>query len=111
MTIRNLDSIFRAASMTEPPPSFSRWCILAGDPNNERGEFATPVRSDLHRRGIGRLVMTRLTDYARARGLSEIFGHVLRENVAMLGLCRALGLEVEANRDAPETVLVRLRLR
>jgi acetyltransferase len=83
---------------------------LAGDPDNERAEFAILVRSDLQRRGIGRLLMTRLIDYARARGLAEIFGYVLRDNVAMLGLCQAVGLSLETVHDAPETVLVRLRL-
>jgi acetyltransferase len=83
---------------------------LAADPDKERAEFAILVRSDLHRRGIGRLLMTRLIEYARTRGLVEIFGHVLRENVAMLGLCGLLGFEIETNAEAPEAVRVRLRL-
>jgi acetyltransferase len=84
---------------------------LIGDPDNERAEFAILVRSDLHRRGIGRLLMTRLIEYGRARGLSEIFGHVLRENVPMLGLCKDLGLHVSLSPDKFDTVQVGLRLR
>jgi acetyltransferase len=83
---------------------------LAADPDNERAEFAILVRSDLHRRGIGRVLMTRLIEYARARHLTEIFGHVLRENMAMLGLCGTLGFEVETSGEEPEAVRVRLRL-
>jgi len=83
---------------------------LIGDPDNERAEFAILVRSDLHRRGIGRLLMTRLIEYARARGLSEIFGHVLRENAPMLGLCAALGLDVPTSPDEFDTVKVNLHL-
>jgi acetyltransferase len=84
---------------------------LIGDPDNERAEFAILVRSDLHRRGIGRLLMTRLIEYSRARGLSEIFGHVLRENVPMLSLCKELGLHIAASADRFDTVQVELRLR
>jgi acetyltransferase len=84
---------------------------LIGDPDNERGEFAILVRSDLHRRGIGRLLMTRLIDYARARGLSELFDHVLRENTPMLNLCRELGLRAMGSQDKFDTVQVSLRLR
>jgi len=54
--------------------------------------------------------MTRLIEYARARGLSEIFGHVLRENAPMLGLCAALGLGVPASCDEFDTMQVNLRL-
>jgi len=64
---------------------------LAADPDNVRGEFAIVVRSDLHRRGLGRLLMTRLIAYARARRLSELFGDILTENKAMLALCAELG--------------------
>jgi acetyltransferase len=84
---------------------------LAGDPDNERAEFAVLVRSDLHRRGIGRLLMTRLIEYARARGLAEIFGHVLRENAAMLGLCKALSLRIAPSADEPEVMRVSILLR
>ena len=84
---------------------------LMGDPDNERAEFAILVRSDLHRRGIGRLLMTRLIEYSRARGLSAIFGHVLRENVPMLSLCKELGLHIAHSPDRFDTVQVELRLR
>jgi acetyltransferase len=84
---------------------------LIGDPDNERAEFAILVRSDQHRRGIGRLLMSRLIDYARIRALSELFGHVLRENVPMLGLCKDLGLRVSTSPDKFDTVLVDLQLR
>ena len=35
--------------------------------------------------------MRRLIEYARERGIGEIFGHVLRENSSMLAICRLLG--------------------
>ena len=54
--------------------------------------------------------MRRLIDYARERGISEIFGHVLRENRSMLAICRWLGFEETADPDDPAVKLVRLRL-
>ena len=54
--------------------------------------------------------MRRLIDYARRRGIGEIFGQVLGENRRMLGLCRSLGFEETADPDDPAGRLVRLRL-
>ncbi len=64
---------------------------LASDPDNFRAEFAIVVRSEFHRRGIGRLMMKRLIEYARDRSLSELAGDILAENHAMLALCAELG--------------------
>ena len=67
---------------------------LAADPDNFSAEFAIVVRSEFHRRGIGRLLMTRLIEYARSRGISELTGDVLAENRAMLALCSELGFNL-----------------
>jgi hypothetical protein len=56
------------------------------------------------------LLMRRLIDYARERGIGEIFGHVLRENGAMLAICRSLGFEEHADPDDPAIKFVRLPL-
>ncbi|HYM18109.1 MAG TPA: bifunctional acetate--CoA ligase family protein/GNAT family N-acetyltransferase [Micropepsaceae bacterium] len=82
---------------------------LIADPDNVSAEFAIVVASDLHRQGIGRLLMTRLVEYARARGLSELMGHVLRENSAMLALAAKLGFQASAG-ESPDVVRVSLRL-
>jgi acetyltransferase len=68
------------------------------------------VRDDVTGRGLGSLLMRRLIDYARARGIGEMFGQVLRENRRMLSLCRSLGFEETADPDDPAVKLVRLRL-
>jgi acetyltransferase len=70
---------------------------FAADPDNRRGEFAVSVRSDWKGRGLGYLLMTRIIEVARQRGLGEIFGEVLRENGAMLRVARALGFSVTAH--------------
>ena len=80
------------------------------DPDQEKAEFALTVRDDVTGRGLGPLLMRRLIDYARERGIGEIFGHVLRENRAMLAICRSLGFEETADPDDSAARLVRLRL-
>jgi len=46
--------------------------------------------------GLGKLLMQRIIDYARGRGIGEIFGDVLAENTAMRGLCQRLGCTTAA---------------
>jgi acetyltransferase len=68
---------------------------MMSDPDNVNAEFAIVVRSDYHRRGFGRLLMQHLIDYARARGLSRLFGDILAENRPMIALCTQLGFKLE----------------
>jgi acetyltransferase len=68
---------------------------ISANPNNECAEFAIIVRGDMTRRGIGTRLMGRILDYAKSRGLQEIFGEVLQENTVMRRLCQRLGF-VEA---------------
>jgi acetyltransferase len=83
---------------------------LAADPDNIEGEFAIIVRSDLKGRGLGRLLMGRIVEYARQRGLRALFGRVLRENEAMLDMCRRMGFAIAPAADDPAAVEVRLAL-
>jgi len=79
-------------------------------PDQEKAEFAITVRDDVTGRGLGSLLMRRLIDYARGRGIGEIFGLVLRENRAMLAVCRSLGFAETTDPDDPAIRFVRLRL-
>jgi acetyltransferase len=54
-------------------------------------EFAVLVRSRLKAHGIGWLLMRRMIDYAKAKGLRRVYGDVLTENAAMLQMCAELG--------------------
>ena len=76
--------------------------------NGLRAEFAVAVRSDLKRRGIGRLLMTRILDHARARGIGEVTGSILRENVAMVALARDFGFAIEDEPGAPALLRARI---
>jgi acetyltransferase len=68
---------------------------LSADPDGERAEFAVIVADSMTHRGIGRMLMKHLIDYAASRGIHEIFGNVMVENAAMLGLCRQLGFQID----------------
>jgi acetyltransferase len=82
---------------------------IVTDPDNEYTEFAVAVRSDMKGKGLGRLLMTRIIDYARTRGTRFIVGEILRENTAMLALAKACGFTLHASED-PAVVSVRLPL-
>jgi acetyltransferase len=68
------------------------------------------VRDDVTGRGLGTLLVRRLIDHARRRGVGELFGQVLRENARMLGICRRLGLREEFDPETPWVTVVRLAL-
>ncbi len=82
----------------------------SADPDNRQAEFAVALRSDWKRRGLGHLVMTRLIDVARQRGLGALVGDVSRDNEAMLDLCRVLGFSIDRHRDDPAAFRVVLHL-
>ncbi|WP_448192517.1 bifunctional acetate--CoA ligase family protein/GNAT family N-acetyltransferase [Azospirillum sp. sgz301742] len=83
---------------------------ITADPDNVRAEYAVMVRSDMKGQGLGYLLMQRILDYARSRGIKEVYGEVLRENTNMLGMCRALGFVRKENLDEPGVVEVKIDL-
>ena len=54
-------------------------------------EFAILVRSRLKGHGLGWLLMRRVIDYAKEKGLERVYGDVLVENTTMLQMCAELG--------------------
>ncbi len=81
---------------------------ITADPDNQRGEYAVVVRSDLKGRGLGYCLMQQLVAHARRRGIGEIVGDVLAENRSMLQMCRDLGFEVTHDPEDPQLMRVRL---
>jgi acetyltransferase len=67
---------------------------FSADPDNRAAEVAIAVRTDWKGRGLGHLLMARLTQLARQRGIDELVGEVLPENKAMLQLCREFGFTI-----------------
>ncbi|HLL27184.1 MAG TPA: GNAT family N-acetyltransferase [Xanthobacteraceae bacterium] len=55
------------------------------------GEYAVIVRSDFKGRGLGRLLMQRMIEWAKAARIVTINALVLADNVEMLKLCEELG--------------------
>jgi acetyltransferase len=80
---------------------------INADPDNQKAEYAVLVRSDLKGKGLGYFLMNAILDYARSRGIHEVFGEVLRENVNMLAMCADLGFTRRENLDEPGVVEVR----
>lgn len=81
---------------------------LSADADGERAEFAIMLAHDMAGLGLGPVLMRRILDHARTRGLREVFGEVLMENRAMLRLCEALGFRRKASVDDPGVVHVSL---
>jgi acetyltransferase len=53
------------------------------------------VRSRLKGHGLGWLLMQRVIDYAKEKGLRRVYGDVLAENSAMLQMSAELGFYEE----------------
>ena len=50
-------------------------------------------------------------NYARTRGLGEVWGTILRENTGMIDLVRRLGFTIRADADDPSLVTASLKVR
>lgn len=83
---------------------------LNADPNSDRAEYSIMVDRAMMGLGLGHGLMRRIIDYARARGIGEIYGEVLQENQPMLRLNRMLGFAVHADPDDPGLKHVALTL-
>jgi acetyltransferase len=83
---------------------------ITADPDNERAEYAVIVRKEMTGMGLGVLLMRRIIDYARSRGIGEIYGDVLADNTTMLKLCRVLGFTWPSLPDEAGVVRVTLKL-
>lgn len=80
------------------------------DPDNLRAEFAIQVTSGWQGKGLGRLLLDKLTAYLRERGTAEVVGQCLLENTGMAALARQAGFEVSAE-PSQDTMMMRLPLR
>jgi acetyltransferase len=83
---------------------------IIADPDNIGAEYAIVVRHDMVGLGLGIVLMRRIIDYARNRGIKEMFGDVLSANRPMLKLCKILGFTQSRVPDDPGVVRVTLKL-
>ena len=75
----------------------------------DSAEFSVLVEHDWTRLGLGALLMQRLVDDCRRRGLHEVWGYVLLENRPMLELCRELGFRRRPAPDEPGITQIALQ--
>ena len=68
-------------------------------------EFAIAVDDEYQRRGLGLQLLTSLVKHASRRGARRMFGEILADNDAMLGLARRLGFRIQANALDRKTVI------
>ena len=83
---------------------------FSADPDLERAEFAILLGKEKTGLGLGPMLMRRILDYARGRGIKQIFGEVLNDNRPMLALCKALGFKRRRVPDDPGVTEVSLTL-
>ncbi len=81
---------------------------ITADPDNEKAEYAIVIRGEMTGMGLGIVLMRRIIDYAKSRGIKFIHGDVLRENSTMLRLCEVLGFTSKIDQDDPSVVRVTL---
>ncbi len=74
------------------------------DAGNLEAEFAIIVRSELHGKGLGTLLLRKLMRYLQARGTRRVVCDVLRENTPMRNLAALLGFHVEASLQVDSTL-------
>jgi acetyltransferase len=78
----------------------------APNPDGETAEFALVVADAWQGKGLGRALLERLCDAARAAGYRSLSGEILNANHAMLDLARRLGF-IEERRAGGEVTVVR----
>ena len=77
-------------------------------PHNEEYEFAVVVTDAWQGSGVGRLLMEKLIYIAKDRGIPEIYGLVLRDNVSMMRFIKSFGFEIVESED--DILRIRLNL-
>lgn len=82
--------------------------VVGSDPAS--CEFSVTVARHYGGAGLGHALMSALIAAARARGLVEMEGFVLRVNGPMLGLASRLGFALSSDPDDPSVAICRLRL-
>ena len=77
--------------------------------DEKTAEFAILVRSRLKSHGLGWLLMQRVIDYAKEKGLRRVYGDVLAENTMMLQMCAELGFHTEDLGSSMRRVVLNLK--
>lgn len=76
------------------------------EPDGETAEFALVVGDEWQGRGLGTALLRILVEYARLRGVRELFGDVLERNTAMRDLAACLGFEEQLLESEEDVVRI-----
>lgn len=97
----------------EPPGQSELFSVVRAsmDVLEQSAEFAIVIPRQLAGQGLGTLLMERILSWCSARGLRSVYGDVLAENAAMLGLARKLGFSERPMADESGVIRVERRLR
>ncbi len=79
-------------------------CRLVREPGTDQGEFAVVVEPGMKGHGLARRLMQDVMGWGRSRGMRQIVGQVLAENVPMLGFMRRMGATIRRLPDEPDVV-------
>ena len=82
---------------------------LKDELDEETAEFAIMVGSRLKGHGLGWLLMQRIIDYARKKGLRRVYGDVLADNASMLQMCAELGFHAHDMWSGMKRVVLELK--
>lgn len=82
---------------------------LKDELDEQTAEFAILVRSRLKGHGLGWLLMQRVIDYAKEKGLRRVYGDVLAENTSMLQMTEELGFRAEDIGSGLKRVVLKLK--
>ena len=82
---------------------------LKDELDEETAEFAIMVRSSLKGHGLGWLLMRRIIDYAREKGLGRVYGDVLADNAGMLQMSDELGFHAHDMWSGMKRVVLELK--
>jgi GNAT superfamily N-acetyltransferase len=105
-----LEAAFALIDETVKPAELRGVGRIFVDVASNTAEFSVLVEREWTRIGLGALLMQRLVDESRRRGLDELWGYVLMENRPMLQLCKELGFVATMVPGEGSTAQIRLTL-
>jgi acetyltransferase len=72
---------------------------LIMEPDLKKGEFAVVVHDRFQGKGLGYKLVDMVIGIGHEKGLKEIYGFVLSENLRMINMCRRLGCAIEPQEE------------
>lgn len=105
--VRGLDAAREAAFVLDDGGEIRAVADLHADtPDAASAEFGLIVGKSVAGHGLGSLLMIRLIDEARRRGLATLHGSVRSDNARMLEMCRDLGATIAPTAGDPTVLRV-----